>query len=40
MIDLTLHFYISFGGRDDFATPKNNVSAENLIQIRPATFPT
>jgi len=37
MVDLTLP--ISSGGRDDFATLNRNVSAANLFQIRPATFP-
>ena len=38
MVDLTLHFLISCGGRDDFSTLNRNASEANLIQIRPATF--
>jgi len=39
MFDLTLHFLILSGGRDDFAMLNRNTSAANLIQIKPATFP-
>jgi len=39
MVDLTLHFPILSGGRDDFAMLNRNASAANPIQIRPATFP-
>ena len=33
MVDLTLHFYILSGGRDDFAMLNRNASAANPIQI-------
>jgi len=33
MVDLTLQFHISSGGRDDFATLNRNVLEANLIQI-------
>jgi len=38
MVDLTSHFPILSGGRDDFAMLNRNASAANLIQIRSATF--
>jgi len=38
-VDLTLHFHILSGGRDDFAKLNRNASAENLIQNRSVTFP-
>jgi len=38
MVNLTLHFHISSGGRDDFAKLNRNASAANLIRIRPATY--
>jgi len=39
MVDLTLHFPILNGGRDDFAMLNRNALAANLIQIRPTDFP-
>jgi len=34
MVDLTLHFHIFSGGRDDFAMLNRNASAAHLTQIR------
>jgi len=34
MIDFTLHFHISCGGRYNVATLNRNASTENLIQIQ------
>ena len=36
MFDLTLHFLILSGGRDDFVMLNRNASAANLIRIKPA----